>query len=101
MIEDNNFLEPEEPKIIKKKGRKIKEEYKGLHYLEKAIINGYDVDSSKKDAIVFYNQNTKKEYNANIAQWDKTKEAGRNCITVFDSSMPNPVFTSDFVFVVG
>jgi len=59
---------------------KIKEEYKGLHYLEKAIINGYDVDSSKKDAIVFYNQNTKKEYNANIAQWDKTKEAGRNYV---------------------
>ena len=57
---------------------RIKEEFKALNYLEKAIKNGYDVDSAKKDAVVFYNQNTKKDYNANISRWEKEKEAGRN-----------------------
>ena len=33
---------------------KIKEEFKALDYLEKAITNGYEVDSSKKDAVVFF-----------------------------------------------
>ena len=37
---------------------KIKEEFKALHFLEKAIANGYEIDSAKNDAVVFYNQNT-------------------------------------------
>lgn len=57
--------------------QRIKEEFKALSWLEKAITNGYDVDTTK-DVIVFNNQNTKKEYKANRAQWEKTKEAGRN-----------------------
>ena len=38
---------------------KIKEEFKALDYLEKAILNGYEVDSSRKDQVVFFNQNTR------------------------------------------
>lgn len=57
--------------------QRIKEEYKALAWLEKAITNGYDLDSTK-DVIVFNNQNTKKEYKANKAQWGKTRDAGRN-----------------------
>ncbi|MBI3520002.1 MAG: hypothetical protein HY062_11675 [Bacteroidetes bacterium] len=57
---------------------KIKEEFKALHFLEKAITNGYEVDSAKKDAVVFYNQNTKKEYQANIASWEKTRDDAVN-----------------------
>jgi hypothetical protein len=57
---------------------KIKEEFKALHFLEKAITNGYEVDSAKKTAVVFYNQNTKKEYFANVAKWEETRDAGRN-----------------------
>ncbi len=57
---------------------KIKEEFKALNYLEKAITNGYDVDSSKKDDVIFYNKNTKKDYAENIAKWEAAKEAGRN-----------------------
>lgn len=57
---------------------RIKEEYKALQFLEKAISNGYDMDTTKGENVVFYNQNTKKEYAANKAQWAKTKEAGRN-----------------------
>ncbi len=57
---------------------RIKEEFKALSYLEKAVKNGYDVDSAKKNDVVFYNQNTKKDYNANISRWEKEKEAGRN-----------------------
>jgi hypothetical protein len=56
--------------------QRIKEEYKALNWLEKAITNGYDLDSTK-DVIVFNNQNTKKEYAANKGKWEKTKEAGR------------------------
>ncbi len=57
--------------------QRIKEEFKALSWLEKAITNGYDVDTTKY-SIVFNNQNTKKEYAANKRQWEKTKEAGRN-----------------------
>lgn len=57
---------------------KIKEEFKALNYLEKAITNGYDVDSAKRSLVVFYNQNTKKDYAANIAKWEAERDAGRN-----------------------
>jgi|GEM_PF-1167051 len=57
---------------------KIKEEFKALGYLEKAITNGYEVDSVYKDAIVFYNQNTKKEYQANIGKWEAARDAAKN-----------------------
>lgn len=56
----------------------IKEEFKALNYLEIAIKNGYDVDSAKKDVVIFYNQNTKKDYTANSSRWEKEKEAARN-----------------------
>lgn len=52
---------------------KIKEEFKALHFLEKAITNGYEIDSTKKGAVVFYNQNTKKEYLTNAANWEKSR----------------------------
>lgn len=57
---------------------KIKEEFKALHFLEKAIVNGYEIDSAKKDAVVFYNQNTRKEYFDNIAKWEETRDASKN-----------------------
>ena len=57
---------------------KIKEEFKALHFLEKAITNGYEIDSAKKDAVVFYNQNTKKEYNENISKWEAARDDARN-----------------------
>jgi hypothetical protein len=57
---------------------KIKEEFKALHYLEKAITNGYEIDSAKKDDVVFFNQNTKKEYASNIAKWESAGEATKN-----------------------
>ena len=57
---------------------KIKEEFKALHFLEKAISNGYEIDSAKRDAVVFYNQNTKKEYLANITKWVETGDAVKN-----------------------
>ena len=46
---------------------KIKEEYKALHFLEKALTNGYEVDSAKADAIVFSNKNTQNDYHPNVA----------------------------------
>lgn len=57
---------------------KIKEEFKGLHFLEKAIVNGYEIDSAKKAEVAFYNQNTKKEYQENIAKWEQGRNAARN-----------------------
>ncbi len=57
---------------------KIKEEFKALHFLEKAILNGYEIDSAKKASVVFYNQNTKKEYEANINDWQAQGLAIRN-----------------------
>lgn len=57
---------------------KIREEFKALDFLEKAIRGGYEVDSNKIDDIVFNNQNTKKEYVANIKKWESERDAGRN-----------------------
>ncbi len=57
---------------------RIKEEFKALTYLEKAIKNGYEVDSMYMDRIVFYNQNTKKEYSSKIAQWQSERDASKN-----------------------
>ena len=57
---------------------KIKEEFKALHFLEKAIINGYEIDSNKTSLIVFNNQNTNNEYKANISKWTEIRDAGRN-----------------------
>ncbi|MBC7694017.1 MAG: hypothetical protein H7141_01080 [Burkholderiales bacterium] len=57
---------------------KIKEEFKALHFLEKAIYNGYEIDSAKKGAVVFYNQNTKKEYMVNAANWEKARYEALN-----------------------
>lgn len=57
---------------------KIKEEFKALHFLEKAILNGYEVDSSKKDDVAFYNQNTKQEYKANIKKWEDARDNAKN-----------------------
>ncbi len=57
---------------------KIKEEFKALHFLEKAIVNGYEIDSAKKDAVVFFNQNTKKEYSDNITKWEEARDAVKN-----------------------
>jgi hypothetical protein len=64
---------------------KIKEEYKALHYLEKAITNGYEIDSTKLGLIVFNNQNTKQEYQANIGNWNATRDAARN--NAFESEL--------------
>lgn len=57
---------------------KIKEEYKALHFLEKALLNGYSIDSAKRSQVVFYNQNTKREYEANIAKWEADGQASKN-----------------------
>lgn len=57
---------------------KIKEEFKALYFLEKAITNGYDLDSTKSAQIVFYNQNTKNEYLANLKKWEDEGKANRN-----------------------
>lgn len=57
---------------------KIKEEFKALNFLEKAINNGYEIDSAKKSDVVFYNQNTKSEYLANISKWQSTRDAAKN-----------------------
>jgi hypothetical protein len=57
---------------------KIKEEFKALHFLEKAILNGYEIDSAKKASVVFYNQNTKQEYETNVNSWQTQGLAARN-----------------------
>ena len=57
---------------------KMQEEFKALHFLEKAIINGYEIDSNKTSLIVFNNQNTNNEYKANIGKWTEIRDAGRN-----------------------
>lgn len=57
---------------------KIKEEYKGLTYLEKAIKAGYVIDSAMMKEIVFYNQNTKKDYKDNNPQWVAERNAAKN-----------------------
>ena len=57
---------------------KIKEEFKALHFLEKAIVNGYELDSAKREMVSFYNQNTKKEYVENFPKWEETRISARN-----------------------
>jgi hypothetical protein len=57
---------------------KIKEEYKALSYLEKAITNGYRIDTVTSAPIDFFNLNTKKEYQDNIKKWIKERDAKRN-----------------------
>lgn len=57
---------------------KIKEEFKALHFLEKAIVNGCELDSAKKVMVTFYNQNTKKEFVENFPKWEETRVAARN-----------------------
>jgi hypothetical protein len=56
---------------------KIKEDYKSLAFLEKAIINGYEPDSITKTNIKFNNQNTIKEFNANYPLWEEKRNANR------------------------
>lgn len=58
----------------------IKEEFKALSFLEKAIKAGYDIDSNQVSRIVFYNQNTKKEYQANLSKWQAEGKASRNLV---------------------
>lgn len=57
---------------------RIKEEFKALHFMEKAIKNGYEIDSAKQDEVAFYNQNTKKEYLDNITKWETARDDNRN-----------------------
>lgn len=57
---------------------KIKEEFKALHYMEKALTNGYEMDSLQREKIEFYNLNTKKEYTDNIAKWEEQGRAKKN-----------------------
>ncbi len=57
---------------------KIKEEIKALSYLEKAVKTGYEVDSMYADRIVFFNQNTKREYDANYTKWVDERDAAKN-----------------------
>lgn len=57
---------------------KIREEFKALSYLEKAITNGYVIDSNKLKQVVFQSVNTKKEFNANYKKWTDARDAKRN-----------------------
>ncbi len=57
---------------------KIKEEFKALEYLEKAIKGGYEVDSMYTDAISFYNKNTKEIYQTNLSKWENEGRANKN-----------------------
>lgn len=57
---------------------KIKEEFKALTFLEKAITNGYEIDSIYKSSITFNNKNTREEYYSNIGKWEAVRDAGRN-----------------------
>jgi hypothetical protein len=67
---------------------KIKEDYKSLAFLEKAIINGYEPDSVTKANIKFNNQNTIKEFNANYPLWEEKRNANRKAefITIIEDA---------------
>lgn len=65
----------------------IKEEFKALDYLEKAITNGYELDSAKKEDMSFYNQNTKKEYIDGINKWHNQAAQVRN--TMYETEILN------------
>lgn len=57
---------------------RIKEEFKALNFLEKAIVNGFEIDSAKRELVSFYNQNTKKEFIENFAKWQEQRDLERN-----------------------
>lgn len=57
---------------------KIREEFKALSYLEKAITKGYVLDSNEVKVVNFSSPNTKKEFNTNYPQWTATRDANRN-----------------------
>ena len=59
---------------------KIKEEFRALYYLQKAVIGGFEIDSLRKKEISFYNKNTKKEYQDNLPKWQKSSKEKRNAI---------------------
>lgn len=56
---------------------KIKEDFKAIAFLEKAISNGYEPDSITKLSIKLNNQNTIKEFNSNMPNWETTRESNR------------------------
>lgn len=56
---------------------RIKEDFKALAYLEKAITNGYEPDSISKLTIKLNNKNTIKELNANFPEWEAKRDANR------------------------
>ncbi len=57
---------------------RIKEEFKALSFLEKAIVNGFEIDSAKRELVSFYNQNTKKEFIENFTKWQEQRDLERN-----------------------
>lgn len=57
---------------------RIKEEFKALSFLEKAIVNGFEIDSAKRELVSFYNQNTKKEFLENFSKWQEQSDLERN-----------------------
>ncbi|MBS1636924.1 MAG: hypothetical protein JST26_13485 [Bacteroidetes bacterium] len=57
---------------------RIKEEFKALNYLEKALTNGYEMDSAQREKVNFFSQNTKKEYAANLSKWEEAGRAAKN-----------------------
>lgn len=57
---------------------KIREEFKALSYLEKAITNGFVLDSNQVKQVVFPSVNTKKEFNTNYKKWTDARDAKRN-----------------------
>lgn len=57
---------------------RIKEEFKALSFLEKAIVNGFEIDSTNKELVSFYHQNTKKEFIDNFTNWRAQRIAQRN-----------------------
>lgn len=64
----------------------IKEEFKALHFYEKALIKGYEPDSLTKEKMVFFSQNTKKEFNDNVLSWEEKGREAKN------SSYENSVY---------
>jgi len=56
---------------------KIKEDFKALAFLEKAITNGYEPDSITKLGIKLNNQNTVKEFDTSMPTWETTRESNR------------------------
>jgi len=57
---------------------KIKEEFKSMQYLQKALLGGYELDSAQRAKFVYYSPNAKKEYAANIGKWVEEGRASKN-----------------------